>query len=140
MAIISPTESLVGLSKSAVGGQRTETAQAGEAIARGQVYYKDSLQSNKAYLAKCDDTTKRAAAGIAVTATDANGYFLGITSGQYAVGAAVTIPNDYVLSATAGSICLRSDLSTGDFLVSLFNATTANEGVVDINNTGIQVP
>lgn len=140
MADLAPLESLVGLSTSAVGGQRTETIQAGEAISRGEVYYKDPTQGNKAYLAQCDDTTKRAAAGVAMTATDADGYFLGLTSGQFAVGAAVSIPNDYVLSATAGKMCPRSDLVSGDYLVVLFNAEASNEGVLGINDTGIQVP
>ena len=140
MANLAPLESLVGLSTSATGGQRTETVQAGEAISRGEVYYKDATQGNKAFLAKCDDTAKRAAAGIAMTATSTDGYFLGLTSGRFAVGAAVSIPNDFVLSATAGKMCPRADLATGDYLVVLFNAEASNEGILSIDDTGIQVP
>lgn len=131
-----PIEANVGISD-LVGDQTTEIVQAGEAIARGQVYYKDPAT---AYLAKCDDPNKVDVGGIAITAADANGWFVGITSGTYSVGAAVSIPNDYVLSATAGSICLRSDLVAGNYVVELFNASSTTEGILKLNNTGVTVP
>lgn len=136
MANLVPVEADVAISDE-VGGQKTEVVQAGEAISRGQVYYKDA---GTAFLAECDDPEKLNAAGVAITAASADGFFVGITSGQYAIGAAVSIPNDYVLSATAGSICSRSDLVTGDTVVELFNAASTTEGILKINNTGVVVP
>jgi len=136
MPDIVPVEANVGISD-VVGGQTTEIAQAGEAISRGQVYYKDPTT---AYLAKCDDPDKLGVVGVAITAADADGWFVGVTSGRYAVGASVSIPDDYVLSATAGSICPRSDLVTGDTVVEIFNAASTTEGILKINNTGVVVP
>lgn len=139
MADLVPIEANVRISES-TGGQRVEIVQAGEAISRGEVYYKDSAQANKAFLAQCDDTTKREAAGVCLTQASASGYIVGITLGQYVVGAPILVPNDYVLSRTPGKIAPRSDLTTGDTVVELFNVASTTEGVLKINNTGIVVP
>jgi len=139
MADLVPIEANVTISES-VGGQRVEIVQAGEAIARGEVYYKNATDSNKAYLAQCDDTAKREAAGVCLSQAGVDGFIVGLVAGQYVVGAPILIPNDYVLSQTPGKIAPRSDLTTGDTVVELFNVASTTEGVLKINNTRIVVP
>jgi hypothetical protein len=138
MADLTVTEANVGLSN--VAGAQTEVVQVAEAIAKGEVYYKDSSNSNKARLADADGTGTQAAVGIALTAAGADGdYIVGIKSGSYEPGATLSTGQAYYLSATAGKIAPYADLTTGDTVVSLFRATSTSVATVAIDNTGIEL-
>lgn len=138
MADLIVVEANVALGTTA--GSKTTPTQAGVTIARGEVYYEDAVDSNKAKLAQADDSAGKYAKGVAITGASADGYFDGVTEGPYNPGVAVTKGVMYYVSGSAGSaggIAPYADLTAGDEIVEFGRASSTSEIIVKINATGI---
>ena len=111
----------------------TEDITAAAAITAGQVVYKEAA-SNDAKLSDNDSATAevRAIRGIALHAA-AIDQPLKIAKNTAIVefGAILTAGVDYYLSGTAGGICPRADVTTGDDPVRVGIATTTSRLLLD---------
>ncbi|MBI5111864.1 MAG: hypothetical protein HZA68_07815 [Rhodovulum sp.] len=115
-----------------------EHGRAGAAITAGQVVYREAA-TGKYRLADCDSATAEAKvpAGVALHGA-ADGQPLAIvTSGDVAIGAALTAGEPYYLSATPGAIQPYADVGTGETVVSLGFARSTSVLVLRIQNTGV---
>lgn len=134
MADISITASSVKL----VSGP-TETLEAGASIAAGQVCYKEA-SSGAAKLADNDSATSevRSARGMAINSAAADQPVQLARDGAVVdVGAVLTAGTDYYLSGTAGAICPRADVTTGDDPVRIGMALTTSQLRLDILDPGV---
>lgn len=122
----------------AAGEATTRSVTAGATITAGQAIYLDS--SNEAQLAHCETSATTAAViGIALNGA-ADGQPLQIaTAGQLDLGATLTVGKIYVLS-TAGLIAPVDDLTTADYVTIIGVADAADNIVLSIKASGVQVP
>lgn len=122
-----------------VGGP-TEDLIAGAAINAGQVAYKDAA-SGKAKLADNDSATAevRSARGVAVNSAGTDQPVRLAKDGAVIdLGAAVlTAGTDYYLSGTAGGICPRADVTTGDDPVRIGMADTTSHLRLDFSDPNV---
>jgi hypothetical protein len=137
MADLTITEANVKLASKK--GAKIAPVQAGEALAVGDVYYLDTTASNKAKKANASDTSQKVAAGIVLTAASTDGYFVGITSGPFTPGATLTKGVEYYLSSNDGKIAPYADLSSGDYIIQLFRASSTTEAILSIVQSEIQL-
>lgn len=100
------------------------------------VYYDIATQRYKA--ADCDDTSKYNVAGLCWNGGDDGDSDQMLTSGEFTIGTTsfLTQFRTYVLSDTAGSIMLATDLSSGDRWVQLGHAITDQRFRLDIKDFG----
>lgn len=121
-------------------GATRETGTAGDTITAGKVVYKDtSTTPPKFKLADSNSGTAavRQPIGIALHGA-ADGQPLTILkAGPITIGASVTPGTDYYLSDTAGGICPRADVGSGEDVCLIGLATSATVIDVDIQNTGV---
>lgn len=100
----------------------TNSGVAGASITQGQVIYRDPTD-NSLKLADADAAaTAPSATGqlfIALSAAATGQPIAYLTTGQVTIGATLTVGTAYYLSTTSGSICLESDLASGDFPIFL---------------------
>ena len=122
-----------------VGGP-TEDLIAGAAINAGQVAYKEA-STGKAKLADNDNATAevRAARGVAVnSAGSGQSVRLAKDGAVIDLGSAVlTAGVDYYLSGTAGGICPRADVTTGDDPVRIGMALTTQRLQLDFADPNV---
>jgi len=120
------------------GEATTRSVTAGATITAGQIVYLDS--SNEAQLAHCETSATTAdVEGIALNGA-ANDQPLQIaTAGQLDIGGTLTVGTIYVLSA-AGAICPAADLATDDYVTIIGVADAADNLVLAIKASGVQVP
>lgn len=111
---------------------------AGTTIAAGQILCRNTT-TGKMELADANgaEAYHKVAAGIAVHGALADQPIEYIESGDIAVGAVLTAGTYYVLSATAGVLCLLSDLSSGRGVSYIGYATTTSNLRVKVANTGV---
>lgn len=112
------------------------TKTAGVAIAAGEAVYLDSTTSTMK-LADADAVDTARASGIAVNSAAAGQPVTYQAAGTITIGATVVTGTAYYLSATAGSICLESDLASGDFPTLLGFATSTTVITISIVQSGI---
>lgn len=119
-------------------GARKKLGTAGATITAGQTVYLDESDS-KYKLADCDSATAavRSPAGIALNGAASGQPLLVHESGPITIGATMDDGEPYYLSANAGGICPRADLTTGDYLVFLGFATSTTVLEVDIQESGV---
>lgn len=109
---------------------------AGASITAGQSVYLDTTDDTWK-LADADAAASVNEAGIALHAA-ATGQPIAVQqSGTLNIGATVAIGTAYYVSTTAGSICLESDLSSGDFPFLLGYATAASTITMFRRNFGV---
>jgi surface antigen len=96
---------------------------AGVAIAAGEAIYLDSTTSTMK-LADADALLTAEAVGIAVNSAASGQPVTYQPAGTITIGATVVPGTAYYVSSTAGSICLESDLASGDYVTLLGIATT----------------
>ena len=119
---------------------RTLLGQAGEAVTQGEPVYRKAGDS-KYYAADCDLSSEAATvAGICATAAATDGFVIIVTSGEMDLGATLTIGAQYVASGNAGGIAPQADLATNDYISSLGFAVATDKFIVNIKNSGYQVP
>ena len=112
------------------------SATAGVSIAAGQAVYLDST-TNTLKLADANASLSAAAVGIAVNSGSAGQPVTYQPTGFITIGATVVTGTAYYLSATAGSICLESDLVSGDYVTFLGIATSTTVIALNIVQSGI---
>lgn len=113
-----------------------ETMTLGAAGTAGQVVYKDTADSDKAKLADAD--AEATAVGHGILATDgASGERCLVVRKDPAlvIGATLTIPNSYCVSATAGGIAPEGDLTTGDYVSYIGKAVSTTAISVDFTKS-----
>lgn len=111
--------------KPGAGARINRKYNAGATVTQGQPVYLDA--ANKWQLADCNSATAaaRVADGIALNGASADQPLAVQTGGDITLGAALTNGTDYFLSGTAGAICPRADLTTGDYPCRLGMAVSA---------------
>lgn len=120
------------------GSSDIEHGTAGVAVIAGQVVYKNGT-TGKYELADADSATAavRSPRGIALHAAAANQPLAIHKSGPITIGATLTAGTDYWLSGTAGGICPRADVATGEGVVLIGLATSTTVLDVAIKVTGV---
>ena len=111
---------------------------AGEAIDRGEVVYYDSGVSPPKYKLAANDTANKATAtGLAQSESAADGDEIIIQmAGKVKAGATLTKGEIYYVSANAGKIAPFADLLAGDYVTSVYRATSTSEAQLDFDATG----
>ena len=117
-------------------GAVTSTGISGVAVTAGQSVYLDATDS-KYKLADANAAASVNEASIALHAAAINQPLTVQTGGTLAIGATVAVGTAYYVSTTAGSICLESDLSSGDFPYLLGYATAAGTITMFRKNFGV---
>ena len=115
-----------------------ESGTAGETITAGQVVYRSST-TGKYMLADNDSATAGAKAprGIALNGAALNQPLQILRAGDITIGGTLTAGTDYYLSSTAGGICPRADLGSGDDVVLIGIARSTSVLNVDIQISGV---
>lgn len=121
-------------------GSLVKTATAGEAITAGKSVVINP-DTKKLMLADNDSATAyvKGAAGVSVNSAALNQPCSYITDGPYAAGAALTKGETYCVSGTAGGICPRADVTTGDDLIIIGVALDTANIHVGLRDTGITI-
>lgn len=124
-----------------VSGYGSYFGTSGGTITAGLVCYLDST-TDTVKAADNDDTAAKATVkGIALNAASANQPIKLITGGSLGMGAILTVGEIYVLSATGnGEIAPEGDLASGDYVSILGVASTTSNLILNIFNSGAQVP
>jgi len=119
------------------GSREIEHGRAGATITAGQVVYKAS--NGKYALADNDSATAAAKTprGIALHGASDDQPLAVLTGGEITIGATLTAGMDYYLSSTAGGICPRADLASGDYVVLIGMAKSTTVLAVDIQAPGV---
>jgi len=110
-----------------------ENGTAGETIAAGKAVYKDAT-TGKYMLADSNSATvaARQARGIALNGAALNQPLAVQTKGEITIGGTLTAGTDYYLSDTAGGICPRADIGSGEYVCLLGLAKTTAILTIDI--------
>lgn len=111
---------------------------AGASIAQGNYLYLDA-SDGKLKLADATSAAKAAVVGMAITAAAANQPVRYITGGDVTVDG-LTVGQVYVLSATAGKMCLKTDLVSTNFVTILGGGKTATNFRLAVTALGVAVP
>lgn len=108
----------------------------GATLTQGMPVYLDTTYK----IADANGTLTYTVAGITLNAGSSGQPIQIQTRGLITIGATVTQGTQYYLSRAAGLICLYSDLSSGDYVVSLGMAVSATQIDLLIYNSGITKP
>ncbi len=134
---------IVSASCLATGTFAKDYGQAGETITAGMVIYKKASDS-KFYKSQNDGTAEESGVGVTmgISLTDsvlAGQYFAYLTSGTITIGATIVAGTYYYVGATAGAICLYSDIATGGtkYISIIGYATSTTVLKVAFDATGI---
>lgn len=110
---------------------------AGAALTRGQPVYLDSAASYVGKLADADAEATAEVVGIALQDVASGQPFdYAVEDPDFTPGFTATVGVHYYLSTTAGGICLRSDVGTGDYVSALMIATSTTKVNLKIHNSG----
>jgi hypothetical protein len=111
---------------------------AGATITAGQVVYKEA-SSGKLKLSDNDSATAevRTAFGVALNGASDGQPLAVARGGEVAIGGTLTAGTEYYLSGTAGGICPRADVTSGDDPIRIGYAKTTSVLVIDIANMGV---
>ena len=117
-------------------GAKTKSGTAGAAITQGQPVYLDA-STITLFPADADVLASAAVIGVALNAASTGQPVTYQTSGPITIGATVVVGTAYYASTTAGSVCLESDLASGDFATFIGFATSTTVINVDIKAAGV---
>lgn len=114
---------------------------AGEALFEGAVFYVKA-SDGKAYLSQADGSAAEIDAdGIALAATTAAGQpFIGQTGGDVDVGAVLVVGEAYAVSATAGKVIAKSELTSGQRVCGVGYAATTSRLRLAFRNATAAIP
>lgn len=137
MADIAITASSVVAADGAVSKQEYI---AGATIAAGDIVYVDTANNNVVKLAQADGTALEATVkGMALNSAASGQPVLVAVSGDVTVNSVLTVAQVYILSATAGKICLDvTDLDSSEYLSIVGIGTTATNLKLNIFNSGVE--
>ena len=107
--------------------------QSGATITRGEQFYLDSTDSNKAKLAVTSSEAAAETRGVCLQDAVADDYFVGVVLGKYDAGATTVVGRLYVVSDTAGAIAEYNSThpGTGDYVSILGRGAAGNQ--IDIS-------
>lgn len=116
-----------------------ESGTAGATVTAGQMVVLNT--SNQYVLADADHATAalRVPRGVALHAALTGQPLTILREGSITIGATLTAGTDYWLSGTAGGICPRADVSTGERAVLLGIATSTTVLSLKIHDSGVTV-
>lgn len=110
---------------------------AGTTITAGQVVHRNA--AGKFILSDNDGAGLQKVDGIALNGA-AEGQPLSVqTAGDITIGATLTAGTAYYLSGTAGGICPRADVTTGDEVILIGLATSASVMTLKIVDTNVEL-
>jgi len=109
---------------------------AGETITAGQPIYLSST-TNKWMKSDNNGTGTRQVHGIALNGASLNQPVSIHKAGDITIGATLVAGTDYWLSATAGGICPRADVTTGMDTIQIGIAKSTTVLAVDIQDPGV---
>lgn len=111
---------------------------AGETIPAGKAVVVNP-DTSKVMLADNDSATAyvKGTAGVSVNSASLNQPISFVTDGPYTAGATVVKGETYCVSGTAGGICPRADVTTGDDLIVIGIADDAAIINVKLRDTGL---
>lgn len=114
---------------------------AGEALFEGAAYY-IKTSDRRAYLAQADGSAAEIDAdGIALAATTAAGQpFMGQEGGDLDVGAVLVVGETYCVSATAGKVIAKSELTSGQRVAVVGVAKTSSRLRLCFRNAEAAIP
>jgi hypothetical protein len=136
MANQSITAANVAASASAV----IRRATAGGALTRGQPAYLDATDGNSGKAGDADAAASAQIVGIVLQdVADGQPFNYVVEDPDFDPGFSATAGEIYVLSATAGGICLVSDLGAGDYVTVLMIGKANGNVVLRIINSGATV-
>lgn len=136
MADLSITAANVGINNEAT----VRAVQVGEAVTQGQLGYKNT-SDGKYYKTDANDTEAKAEAAVVfLTPAAINGWSVAAFPGsEIIIGATVVKNTPYAVSVTAGSVCLQSDLVSGNYITPIGTATSTTVIPFKPNATGVTV-
>lgn len=112
-----------------------ETGVAGASITAGQAVFRNS--SKEIVLGDADDTTLDEFIGIALHAAADGQPITYAKGGSVTIGGTVVAGAPYYLSATAGGIAPHGDLTTGDRVIHIGDATSTSVLRIRPYDTGV---
>lgn len=116
---------------------QTKIETAGEAVAIGQVVYRE-ISSKKVKLANTSSSEKAAAIGVALTtATAADQPVIVAWSGTITGTATVVVGEPYFVSDTSGSVYPAADIGSADYLTFVGFGITATSFKLGILHSGV---
>lgn len=121
-------------------GAKIQSYKAGAAMDAGTPVYVSDATTSPQTIAKadCDDANKQAVIGVTVATASAAGQVVGVQSeGEVALGAVGSQGVDVFLSPTAGGLCPRADLGTGDRIIRMGTWKTSSNFKIQITDTGV---
>ena len=136
MADLSITASAVAAVQGATLRQRTS----GDTLTQGQPIYLDTADSMKGKRTDADVAASAVCDGICLNAASSGQPVLVLVEGNLTLNAVLTTGVGYYVSATAGSICLYSDLASGDYVQYIGTATSTTNLEVNIQPTVVAKP
>lgn len=117
-------------------GSNTRSGTAGAGITQGQPIYLDAV-TKTLFPADADALASAAVVGFALNAASTGQPVVYQITGNITIGATVVPGTAYYASATAGSVCLESDLASGDFATFLGFAISTTVISIDIKASGV---
>jgi hypothetical protein len=122
-------------------GGRTVTGILGEdSMTAGMSIYKKASDDNNLWRADSGDSAAAEAAGILLNGGDTGQPCVYLISGDLGLGAILTVGMRYYVSDTAGKIREDTDLVSTEFVSMIGIADTTSNLVVQILNSGVQIP
>lgn len=106
---------------------------AGASLTAGQAVYKDASDSDKIKACDADVQASAACVGIATHAAASGQPIMYQTGGAITMGATMTKGEHYFCGTTAGELVPLADLSSGDFLTRVIQATSTTVAKIEIN-------
>ena len=104
---------------------RVMTGEIGETIVAGEILYQSSTDG-LFYKADADTLAASIVRGMAMTGGVINEIIFIASGGSVEVGAILTVGREYYVSTTAGLICERADVTTGDYLSGVGQGSTTS--------------
>jgi hypothetical protein len=111
---------------------------AGGTIAKHDLVYVDTSDSNKVKAADNDAEATAVLYGMALHAASSGEYVLVATNGMtVTVGGGLTAKTEYYASGTAGATAPIADVTSGKYISRIGFATATTALKIDINNSGL---
>lgn len=134
------TEANVTLGTADSGSSGSKTVRYGATLGKMQAVYSDSTDNGDWKKANCGAEATSSVGGVTLSSGVDGGNGQVITDGPVVPGATLTVGETYVLSSVDGKIMKSSDLTSGDYITTIFLAISTTEAIMTIRNTGQTAP
>lgn len=113
---------------------------AGEAVAAGQVVYKNGSDGDRLYLADNGTEAQAEAAGVAMNSAAVDQVVVYATAGPVYLGPVLQNAEVYALSSTLGAVAQIADVGAGSYLTHLGYGDGVSILYLDIRARGLLMP